>query len=87
MTAEEIVRIARIAVSLGIARVKLTGGEPLMRRDLPEIVSGIAAIQGLKDLSLTTNGLLLSRMAKDLCTRGLKRVNVSLPSAERGNLP
>jgi cyclic pyranopterin phosphate synthase len=80
MTAEEIVHIARIAVGLGIARVKLTGGEPLMRRDLPEIVSGIAAIQGLKDLSLTTNGLLLGGIAMDLHSRGLKRVNISLPS-------
>lgn len=51
-----------------------------MRQDLPEIVSGIAAIRGLKDLSLTTNGLLLGRMAKDLNIRGLKRVNISLPS-------
>ena len=52
MTAEEIVRIARIAVELGINRIKLTGGEPLMRRDLCEIVKGIAAILGVKDLSL-----------------------------------
>jgi cyclic pyranopterin phosphate synthase len=80
MTAEEVVRIAKVAVSLDIARIKLTGGEPLMRQDLPEIVSGIAAIPGLKDLSLTTNGLLLSGMAKDLHKKGLKRVNVSLPS-------
>ncbi len=80
MSVEEIVRITEIAVSLGIARVKLTGGEPLMRKDLREIVSGIAAIHGLKDLSLTTNGLLLEGMAKDLCKRGLNRVNISLPS-------
>jgi len=80
MTVEEIVRIAKIAVSLGIARIKLTGGEPLMRKDLPEIISGIAAIPGLKDLSLTTNGLLLEGMSKDLCKQGLKRVNISLPS-------
>ena len=80
MTCEEIVRIAKIAVALGIARIKLTGGEPLMRADLPEIVSGIATIEGLKDLSLTTNGLLLSGMAKDLRELGLKRVNISLPS-------
>ena len=66
MTVEEIVRIAKVAVSLGIARVKLTGGEPLMRKDLPEIVQGIASIPGLKDLSLTTNGLLLSSFAKKL---------------------
>ncbi len=80
MTVEEIVRIANISVSLGIARIKLTGGEPLMRKDLPEIVSGIAAVPGLKDLSITTNGLLLEDMAKDLYKRGLKRVNISLPS-------
>jgi cyclic pyranopterin phosphate synthase len=61
--------------------VKLTGGEPLMRKDLPEIVSGIATIEGLKDLSLTTNGLLLGGgMAKKLRDCGLRRVNISLPS-------
>ena len=80
MAVEEIVRIAKIAVSLGVARIKLTGGEPLMRKDLPQIISGIAAIPGLKDLSLTTNGLLLEGMAKELFKRGLKRVNISLPS-------
>jgi GTP 3',8-cyclase len=81
MSVEEIVRIAKIAVGLGIARIKLTGGEPLMREDLPEIVEGIAAIVGLRDLSLTTNGLLLGGgMAKRLRDCGLRRVNISLPS-------
>src|SRR5208283_5343877 len=80
MSVEEIVRIAKIAVELGITRVKLTGGEPLMRKDLPEIVSGITTVEGLKDLSLTTNGLLLSGRAEDLHKRGLKRVNISLPT-------
>ena len=80
MSVQEIVRIAKIAVSLGIARIKLTGGEPLMRQDLPEIISGIASVPGLKDLSLTTNGLLLGDMAKKLHERGLKRINISLPS-------
>jgi cyclic pyranopterin phosphate synthase len=81
MTVEEIVRIAKVAISLGIARIKLTGGEPLMRQDLPEIVSGISAIEGLRDLSLTTNGLLLGGgMAKRLRDSGLRRVNISLPS-------
>jgi GTP 3',8-cyclase len=81
MSVEEIVRMAKIAVGLGIAKVKLTGGEPLMRKDLPEIVSGIAAVPNLKDLSLTTNGLLLGDgMAKKLRECGLKRVNISLPS-------
>jgi cyclic pyranopterin phosphate synthase len=83
MTVQEIVRIAKIAVGLGIARIKLTGGEPLMRKDLPEIVSNIASVPGLKDLSLTTNGLLLGNMAKELHERGLKRINVSLPSLNK----
>jgi cyclic pyranopterin phosphate synthase len=80
MTVQEIVRIAKIAVSLGIARIKLTGGEPLMRKDLPEIVSNIASVPDLKDLSLTTNGLLLGDMAKEFHDRGLKRINISLSS-------
>ncbi len=80
MTVQEIVRFAKIAVELGIARIKLTGGEPLMRKDLPKIVSGITLIEGLRDLSLTTNGLLLLGMAEDLHKRGLKRVNISLPT-------
>jgi cyclic pyranopterin phosphate synthase len=81
MSVDEIVRIAEVAVSLGIARIKLTGGEPLMRQDLLEIVEGIAALPGLRDLSLTTNGLLLGGgMAKKLRDCGLRRVNISLPS-------
>ncbi len=81
MTPEEIVHIAKVAVGLGISRVKLTGGEPLMRKDLPEIVAGIAGVPGLRDLSLTTNGLLLGGgMAKKLRESGLRRVNISLPS-------
>ena len=80
MSVQDIVRIAKIAVSLGIVRIKLTGGEPLMRKDLPEIVSGIAELPGLRDLSLTTNGLLLSDIAKKLRDCGLKRVNISLPT-------
>jgi len=80
MAVEEIVRIARIAVSLGIARIKLTGGEPLMRKDLCEIVKGIAAIPSLKDLSMTTNGTLLGFQAQELRACGLRRVNISLPT-------
>jgi cyclic pyranopterin phosphate synthase len=80
MSAAEIVKIAKIAVSLGISRIKLTGGEPLMRKDVCEIVKGIASLPGLKDLSMTTNGMLLGFAAKDLRARGLKRVNISLPT-------
>lgn len=80
MTLEEIVRIAKVAVELGISRIKLTGGEPLMRSDICQIVEKIAAIPGLKDLSLTTNGLRLSETAKSLRECGLNRINISLAS-------
>jgi len=80
MTVDEIVRIARIAISLGIARIKLTGGEPLMRKDLCEIVKGIATNAGLRDLSMTTNGTMLGFQAQELHVCGLRRVNISLPT-------
>jgi cyclic pyranopterin phosphate synthase len=79
MAVDEIVRIVRIAVGLGISKVKLTGGEPLMRTDVVEIVREIAAIQGLEDLSITTNGTLLAPLAEELRANGLKRVNINLP--------
>jgi cyclic pyranopterin phosphate synthase len=80
MTVDEIVRTAKIAVSLGIARIKLTGGEPLMRKDLCEIVKGIAAIPRLKDISITTNGTMLGFQAQELHACGLRRINISLPT-------
>jgi cyclic pyranopterin phosphate synthase len=80
MTVAEIVRIARIAIGLDISRVKLTGGEPLMRKDLCEIIKGIAPTPRLKDLSLTTNGAMLGFQAQELRTCGLRRVNISLPT-------
>ena len=78
MTAEEIVRIAQVAVELGVTRIKLTGGEPLMREDLCQIIEAISNIEGLKDISLTTNGSMLSDKAKKLYEAGLKRINISL---------
>ena len=80
MSLEEILRIARIALGLGISRVKLTGGEPLLRSDVLQIVKGIAELQGLRDLSMTTNGVLLSSFAKGLRENGLARVNVNIPT-------
>ncbi len=80
MSVEEIVHIVKIALSLGISRVKLTGGEPLLREDILDIVGGIAELRGLRDLSMTTNGTFLEAMAKDLKIKGLNRVNVSLPT-------
>jgi cyclic pyranopterin phosphate synthase len=80
MTTEEIVRIVKVAISLGMRRVKITGGEPLLRTDILDIVKGIAGIKGLKDLSMTTNGTLLSEYAEDLHNDGLMRVNVNIPT-------
>ena len=80
MTATEISRLVKIALSLDIRRIKLTGGEPLLRKDILHIVGTIAELKGLKDLSMTTNGTLLTTNAKELRTQGLMRVNVSLPS-------
>jgi len=80
MSGEEIVHIANIALDLGISRVKLTGGEPLLRKDILDVVGGIAGLRGLRDLSMTTNGTFLASMAKDLKMNGLGRVNVSLPT-------
>jgi cyclic pyranopterin phosphate synthase len=83
MTVEEILRVIRIAISLGISRVKLTGGEPLLRKEIVEIVKGITGLEGLTDLSMTTNGTHLKGLAKDIKAAGLGRVNISLPTLNR----
>jgi cyclic pyranopterin phosphate synthase len=80
LTFEEIARLVRILASLGVDEVRLTGGEPLVRRDLPKLVEMLAGIPGVRDLSLTTNGVLLDRLAGPLVAAGLKRINVSLDS-------
>ncbi|MEO1497372.1 MAG: GTP 3',8-cyclase MoaA [Planctomycetota bacterium] len=78
LTFEEIARVVRIAVANGITQVRLTGGEPLVRRDLPTLVTQLAAIDGLDDISLTTNAVLLDEQAQPLRDAGVKRVNISL---------
>src|SRR5687767_8090689 len=80
---EEIERLVRLFVSMGVTDVRLTGGEPLVRREFPTLVRLLAPIEGLRDLSLTTNGYMLERMADDLAAAGLRRVNVSLDSLSR----
>jgi len=79
---EEILRLLRVFVSLGVTKVRLTGGEPLVRAGVPDLVRSIAAIREITDLSLSTNGLLLGGLAGDLRDAGLRRVNVSLDSLD-----
>jgi cyclic pyranopterin phosphate synthase len=80
---EEVERLVRLFVALGIEDVRLTGGEPLVRRGFPRLVEMLAAVEGLRDLSLTTNGYLLERDAAALVEAGIQRVNVSIDSLER----
>jgi cyclic pyranopterin phosphate synthase len=77
---EEIARVTRVLAGLGVEEVRLTGGEPLVRRDLPVLVEMLARTDGVRDLSLTTNGVLLDRLAQPLVDAGLQRLNVSLDS-------
>jgi cyclic pyranopterin phosphate synthase len=79
---EEIVRLVRIATQYGVRKIRLTGGEPLVRRDLSDLVGMLADLSGIEDLSLTTNGLLLGSMAGELKRAGLRRVNVSLDTLQ-----
>jgi cyclic pyranopterin phosphate synthase len=80
---EEVERLVRMFVSMGVGDVRLTGGEPLVRREFPRLVSMLAPIPGLNDLSLTTNGYLLERDAAALVEAGIQRVNVSIDSLQR----
>jgi cyclic pyranopterin phosphate synthase len=80
LTFEEVARLVRILARMGVDEIRLTGGEPLVRRDLPKLVRVLAATPGVRDLSLTTNGVLLDRFAGPLVDAGLRRVNVSLDS-------
>src|ERR1700722_1080924 len=80
---EEIERIARIAVGLGIDKIRVTGGEPLVRKDLPVLIARLNAIPGLRDLALTTNGVQLAELAEPLYKAGLRRINVHLDTLDR----
>jgi cyclic pyranopterin phosphate synthase len=80
---EEIERFARIAVGLGISKIRVTGGEPLVRRGLPLLIRRLAAIPDVRDLALTTNGVLLEALAGPLYEAGLRRLNVHLDTLDR----
>jgi GTP 3',8-cyclase len=77
---EEIVRIVRLMIQLGITKIRITGGEPLVRRDLPELIEQLITLPGVEDISLTTNGVLLASQAHALFAAGLGRINISLDS-------
>jgi cyclic pyranopterin phosphate synthase len=77
---EEILRIVRVAVGMGISKVRITGGEPLVRRGVVDFISSLASLEGLSDISLTTNGTLLEDFAAKLFAAGMKRINISLDS-------
>jgi cyclic pyranopterin phosphate synthase len=80
---EEIERFVRVAVSLGVTKLRVTGGEPLVRKDLPVLIRKLNEIPGVRDLALTTNGVLLAKQAQDLYDAGLRRLNVHLDTLDR----
>src|SRR5438876_5225129 len=82
LTFEEIARFVEIVAPLGIDKIRLTGGEPLMRRELPRLVRMIAGIPGIRDVGLTTNGILLADQAQALYDAGLRRINISLDALD-----
>ena len=82
LTFEEIARIARIAAGLGVRKLRLTGGEPLLRREIERLVSMLAGIDGIEDVAMTTNASLLPRKAEALADAGLRRITVSLDSLD-----
>jgi cyclic pyranopterin phosphate synthase len=83
LTSKEIKTVIAVMINLGVKKVRITGGEPLLRPDIGKIIEGIAGIKGIEDLSMTTNGIYLSKMAPDLKKAGLKRVNISLDSLKQ----
>src|SRR3954451_18043833 len=84
LTFEEITHFVGAAAGLGVDKVRLTGGEPLMRRDLHQLVRMLVAVPGIKDIGLTTNGILLADQAQALFDAGLRRLNVSLDTLDPG---
>ncbi len=82
LTYEEILQVVQVAASQGVSEVRLTGGEPLVRRGLPDLVRKIAAVPGIQDISLTTNGILLENLARPLAEAGLHRINVSMDTLD-----
>src|SRR5580692_11297890 len=83
LTFEEIERFVRVAVTLGVRKLRLTGGEPLLRKGLAKLIRRLGAIEGIEDLALTTNGVLLADQAQELYDAGLRRLNIHLDTLDR----
>lgn len=82
LTYDEILRVTRVATELGVSKIRLTGGEPLLDKNLTSLIEGIAVLPGIDDLALTTNGMLLAPMAQKLAQAGLHRITISLDSLD-----
>ncbi len=83
LTHEEILKVAKVATGLGVSKLRLTGGEPLLDKKLPQLVEGLAQLNGVEDLALTTNAMLLAPVAQQLVDAGLHRVTISLDSLDK----
>ncbi|WP_414048169.1 GTP 3',8-cyclase MoaA [Macrococcus equi] len=82
LTFEELIRLAKVYAKLGVKKIRITGGEPLLRRDLPVLIAELNKIDGIEDIGLTTNGLLLKKHGQALFDAGLRRINVSLDALD-----
>lgn len=82
LTFEEMVRITKVYTRLGVKKVRITGGEPLLRRDLHLLIQSLNEVEGIEDIGLTTNGLLLKKHGQKLYDAGLRRINVSLDAID-----
>src|SRR5579862_8852701 len=80
---EEIEKFVRVAVTLGVRKLRITGGEPLVRKNLSTLIRKLASIEGIQDLALTTNGVLLGAQAQELYDAGLRRLNIHLDTLDR----
>jgi cyclic pyranopterin phosphate synthase len=83
LTYEELLKLAKLAVGLGIEKIRLTGGEPLVRKGITDFIRSLKEIPGIRDISLTTNGVLLSEQAEDLWQAGIRRIKISLDTLDR----
>ena len=82
LTHEEILKVGRVAATLGASKIRLTGGEPLLRAELPKLIEMLAALPAIRDLAMTTNGVQLAQHVEELASAGLKRINISLDTLD-----